>query len=87
MLLWLEKFAIMKQPDWQHSALTGHIVLSTLHTNNAIGVIKINRYENRAVFNRSIIKFDGSKRLVGRLCQSCKIAETASPEISAIIKN
>ena len=70
-----------------HSALTGHIVLSTLHTNNAIGVIprlidmKIEPFLIAPSLNLMV-----GQRLVGRLCQSCKIAETASPEISAIIK-
>ncbi len=70
-----------------HSALTGHIVLSTLHTNNAIGVIprlidmKIAPFLIAPSLNLMV-----GQRLVGRLCQSCKIAEAASPEILAIIK-
>jgi len=56
-----------------HAALTGHLVLSTLHTNNAIGVIprlidmKIEPY----LLPASLILMM-AQRLVGRLCDQCK---------------
>jgi len=56
-----------------HAALTGHLVLSTLHTNNAIGVIprlidmKIEPY----LLPASLILMM-AQRLVGRLCDHCK---------------
>jgi len=56
-----------------HAALTGHLVLSTLHTNNAIGVIprlidmKIEPY----LLPASLILMM-AQRLVGRLCDNCK---------------
>jgi type II secretory ATPase GspE/PulE/Tfp pilus assembly ATPase PilB-like protein len=56
-----------------HAALTGHLVLSTLHTNDAIGVIprlidmKIEPY----LLPASLILMM-AQRLVGRLCDNCK---------------
>ncbi len=70
-----------------HSALTGHIVLSTLHTNNAVGVIprlidmKIEPFLLPSSLNLMI-----AQRLVSRLCQQCKKADDASSEIADIIR-
>jgi len=70
-----------------HAALTGHIVLSTLHTNNAVGVIprlldmKIDSFLIPPSLNLIV-----SQRLLGRLCQNCKKEETASPEFQKMIK-
>ncbi len=70
-----------------HAALTGHIVLSTLHTNNAAGVIprlidmKVEPFLLPPSLNLMI-----SQRLIGRLCQECKKAEAAPPEVQKIIK-
>lgn len=56
-----------------HAALTGHIVLSTLHTNNAIGVIprlidmKVEPFLLPSALNLMI-----SQRLVSLLCNNCK---------------
>ncbi len=59
------------------AALTGHIVLSTLHTNNALGVIprlldmKVDPFLLPVSLNLMI-----AQRLVGQLCPDCK---TPSP--------
>ncbi|MDD5098639.1 MAG: GspE/PulE family protein [Candidatus Pacebacteria bacterium] len=56
-----------------HAALTGHVVLSTLHTNNAIGVIprlidmKIKPFLLPATLNIAV-----AQRLAHRLCPYCK---------------
>ena len=56
-----------------HSALTGHLVLSTLHTNDAIGAIprlldmKIEPFLLGSVLNMVI-----AQRLARRLCNNCK---------------
>lgn len=56
-----------------HAALTGHVVLSTLHTNNAIGVIprlidmKIKPFLLPSTLNIAI-----GQRLAHRLCPFCK---------------
>lgn len=63
-----------------HSALTGHILLSTIHTNNAVGVIPrlidmgISSFLIPASMNLAI-----AQRLVRRLCPHCK-KEIAAPQ-------
>lgn len=70
-----------------HAALTGHIVLSTLHTNNSLGVIprlidmKVDPFLIPSSLNLMI-----AQRLVSRLCQKCKKAEKAPPAIQEIIE-
>jgi type IV pilus assembly protein PilB len=68
------------------AALTGHIVLSTLHTNNAIGVIprlldmKVDSFLLPAALNVM-----AAQRLVGRLCDKCKKAEAPPDNVKKII--
>ena len=69
-----------------HAALTGHIVLSSLHTNNAIGVIPrlinmgIEPYLIPTTLNTAL-----AQRLVRRLCDSCKKEVTPKKETKDII--
>ena len=68
------------------AALTGHIVLSTLHTNNSAGVIprlidmKVEPFLLPVAMNLMI-----SQRLVGVLCPNCKAQEEASAQMQKII--
>lgn len=61
------------------ASLTGHLVLSTLHTNTALGAI--NRLYDMGVesflLSSSLIGLI-AQRLVRRLCPACKIAHTPS---------
>ena len=70
-----------------HAALTGHIVLSTLHTNNALGVIPrlINMKVEPFLLPPSL-NLMLAQRLLPRLCQQCKKAEKAAEKIQEIIK-
>ncbi len=69
-----------------HAALTGHIVLSTLHTNDAVGVIPrltdmgIKPYLVPPSLNTAI-----SQRLVRRLCKHCKKEKKPDGPIKEII--
>lgn len=69
------------------AALTGHIVLSTLHTNNAAGVIprlldmKVEPFLLPVALATML-----AQRLVGTLCQKCKVAEPASAKFAAAIE-
>ena len=69
-----------------HSALTGHLVLSTLHTNNAIGVIPrlmdlgIDSFLIPPSLNLMI-----AQRLVRKLCPDCKERVVASEREQQII--
>lgn len=56
-----------------NSALTGHLVLSTLHTNNAAGTFPrfVDLGINPKILN-SAINVTMAQRLVRKLCQNCK---------------
>lgn len=70
------------------AALTGHIVLSTLHTNNSAGVVprlidmKVEPFLLPVALNLMI-----SQRLVGVLCPNCKAPEEASAQMQKIIES
>lgn len=70
-----------------HAALTGHIVLSTLHTNNAAGVIPrlidmgVDAFLLPASLNLMI-----SQRLVGRLCDACKKAVDPTEDMAKLLE-
>jgi len=69
-----------------NAALTGHIVLSTIHTNNALGVIpRLIDLGVPAFLISSAVNIMISQRLVLRLCDDCKKAEQASPEAELVI--
>lgn len=69
-----------------HAALTGHIVLSTLHTNNAVGAIprlidmKIKPFLLPATLNIAI-----AQRLGHRLCPYCKEKIRPNKEVEKMI--
>jgi type IV pilus assembly protein PilB len=68
------------------AALTGHIVLSTLHTNNSAGVIprlidmKVEPFLLPVSLNLMI-----AQRLIGVLCPDCKAPEVAAPDVQELI--
>ncbi len=62
------------------AALTGHVVLSTLHTNNTIGVIP--RLIDMGVEKYLIapsLNLAAAQRLLRKLCQSCREPMTLNP--------
>ena len=70
-----------------NSALTGHLVLSTLHTNNAAGTIP--RLIDLGVNPTSIapaVNISMAQRLTRKLCDKCKEKQPASESETAIIK-
>ncbi len=70
-----------------NAALTGHIVLSTLHTNNAIGIIpRLLDMGIESYLLPSALNIMEAQRLVGRLCDSCKKKGEAPAGIEAIIE-
>jgi type II secretory ATPase GspE/PulE/Tfp pilus assembly ATPase PilB-like protein len=69
-----------------NSALTGHMMLSTLHTNNAVGVIP--RLVDLGVpgfLLSSALRLMVAQRLVSRLCPKCKEKAQAPKEAVNII--
>jgi len=75
-----------------HASLTGHLVLSTLHTNDALGAVfrlidmKIERF-----LLSSTLKTVVAQRLARRLCEHCKqpveLSSDAKEEIIKELKN
>lgn len=70
------------------AALTGHIVLSTLHTNDALGVVPrlldmgIEKYLIPPTLNVA-----AAQRLMRRLCQTCRIeAKANEAEVNIIVE-
>ncbi|MDP2735193.1 MAG: GspE/PulE family protein [bacterium] len=69
-----------------HAALTGHIVLSTLHTNNAIGVVPrlidmgVDKYLIPATLSVAL-----SQRLVRSLCNDCKERVKPPKEMKEVV--
>ena len=64
------------------SALTGHLVLSTLHTNDAAGgVTRLLDMGLEEYLLTSTVNGILAQRLVRKLCSSCKQSYVASPEI------
>jgi len=69
-----------------HSALTGHLVLSTLHTNNAIGVIpRLMDLGIDSFLIPSSLNLMIAQRLARRLCPDCKEKVVASEREQQII--
>jgi len=70
-----------------HAALTGHIVLSTIHTNNAIGVIpRLVDLGIQAYLIPPTLSLAIAQRLVRRLCPHCKKKVKATGEIKKLIE-
>ena len=71
-----------------NAAFTGHLVFSTLHTNNAAGAIP--RLVNLGVNPKLItsgLNLSLAQRLVRRLCPTCKRPHIPPPEEATIIEN
>lgn len=69
-----------------NSALTGHLVFSTLHTNNAAGTFPrlIDLKVNPKILS-SAINITMAQRLVRKICQYCKYSEAPNEEEKKII--
>lgn len=69
-----------------HAALTGHILLSTLHTNNAIGAIpRLIDIGIKPFLIPPSLNIVIAQRLVRRLCPYCKKKERPALEIEELI--
>lgn len=70
------------------AALTGHMVYSTLHTNDAAGAIpRLLNLGVKPVTLAPALSVVIAQRLVRKICQECKTVEKLSPEIEARIKS
>lgn len=69
-----------------HSALTGHLVLSTLHTNDAVGAIpRLIDMGLEPFLLAAILRLVGAQRLVKRLCPDCRQEIPIPPEFRDMI--
>jgi len=69
-----------------HAALTGHFVLSTLHTNDAVGAIP--RFMDMGAepfLLASTLNLVEAQRLVRKICSNCRTREEMPPNIRAEI--
>ncbi|MFH0969465.1 MAG: GspE/PulE family protein [Patescibacteria group bacterium] len=71
-----------------HSALTGHLVFSTLHTNNAVGAIpRLIDMGVESFLLASSLRVVAAQRLVRRICENCKEEVEIPEEVSNEVKN
>lgn len=71
-----------------HAALTGHIVLSTLHTNDAFGAVpRLVDMGIEEFLIASSVNIVVAQRLVRTICTHCKTKIELSPEIEKNIEN
>jgi type IV pilus assembly protein PilB len=75
-----------------NASLTGHMVLSTLHTNNAAGAIpRLIELKVNPKILPDALTVTMAQRLIRRLCVHCKAVYTPSPDdeklLRAIVKN
>jgi len=69
------------------AALTGHLVLTTLHTNDAAGTVaRLQALGERPVNISPSINIAIAQRLVRKVCKKCAKQITASPEILEKVK-
>ena len=69
-----------------HASLTGHIVLSSLHTNDAVGIIpRLIDMEVEPFLLPPSLNLMVAQRLIKRLCQDCKKEVTAPKRAEEII--
>ena len=68
------------------AALTGHLVLSTVHTNDAIGAItRMRDMKIEPFLLASTLRAVIAQRLVRRLCQNCHTPVAADKSIAALL--
>ena len=70
-----------------NASLTGHVVLSTLHTNNAAGVIpRLVDMGVEGFLLPSSLNLMLAQRLVSRVCEYCKEPVDVSPQVEKVIE-
>ena len=70
------------------AALTGHLVLSTIHTNSAVGTLtRITDMGVKPFLITSSIRGIISQRLVRKICENCKETFTPDPNVAQEIAN
>jgi len=68
------------------SSLTGHLILSTLHTNDSVSVIT--RLENMGLepyLIAAVLKCSVAQRLVRKICPSCRKKVSVNKQVSSLL--
>jgi len=69
------------------SALTGHLVLSTLHTNSAAqSITRLQEIGIPSYLVNATLAGVLAQRLVRRNCEHCRVPDEVSPEVRAVLK-
>ncbi len=69
------------------AALTGHLVLSTIHTNDAVGIVTRMRDRGIETFLIADILIGGiAQRLVRRICANCRREVSVPPSVQALLE-
>jgi len=70
-----------------HAGLTGHLVFSTLHTNNAWGAIpRLVDMKAEPFLLSSTLNLVMAQRLVQKICPQCKVQDKLTPKVEQKIK-
>jgi type IV pilus assembly protein PilB len=70
-----------------NSALTGHLVFSTLHTNSAIGAIpRLIDMGIEPFLLTASLNLLAAQRLVRKVCDKCRVEQKPAPGITEVIK-
>lgn len=70
-----------------HSALTGHLVLSTLHTNDAVGAVpRLLDMGVEPFLLAAILRLVGAQRLVRLICQHCRAPVPISEAVRGMLE-
>ena len=68
------------------ASLTGHLVLSTVHTNDAVGAItRLRDMGVESFLLASTLRLIVAQRLVRRLCEACKTPVPADAAVAALL--
>ena len=68
------------------ASLTGHLLFSSIHTNNAVGVVpRLLDMGIDAFLLPSSLSVVIAQRLLGRLCESCRVQVKAEPSVEQMI--
>ncbi len=70
------------------AALTGHIVLSTLHTNDAVSAVtRLIDMGGEPFLIASSVQLVVAQRLLRKLCEHCKEMQPTTPEVAELFKS
>jgi general secretion pathway protein E len=68
------------------ASLTGHLVLSTVHTNDAVGAVtRMRDMKIEPFLLASTLRAIVAQRLVRRLCPECRRPDEATPSVAALL--